>query len=152
MLLHVGDVVADADGGQVDVSGGAACGERGHQHPALEHEVLGMLRTGQAGQEPFQRVQGEELGRIPALPASKVAQVVVRAPRGGIPGWTRTHNSTSRACRSRGSAFGNDAATSIRLEAELPRRRNQRRSASWATSAPSWCISRKQSTTVRSAE
>lgn len=62
------------------------------------------------------------------------------------------HSRISIVARSAVCALGNDRATCSRAAGALPRRRSQRLSASFATSAPSSCRRGNASTMVRSGE
>ncbi len=135
--LHADGFVAGEDIAVAVILGRGSAGPGGHVRALIDRAEIALL--------------GRISGAIAIRHVTSQASGAGLAPC-SVPGGCRGHSSTSRAWRSRGSAFGNEVAICSSVDGEFPRRRSQRRSASWATSLPSWCMSRKQSTMVLSAE
>ena len=146
----VRDLIRDAAAGEVCVPGRPASVVGGEQETALEHERVLVLGVGEAGEEALQCVQREELVKGPTVSAGLVLQVPVHASLGRRTGRV-VHSRISSAARSAGSAFGKAWAIVTSSAGEALRRRSHRRSASCASSGPSWCRSRKASMIERSA-
>lgn len=146
-LLHAVGVVADAVGREIGVVGHPSHACRGHQHPALEHHPLGVIRRGQSPQEGLDRVDDQQRLRVASM----------LGPGSGLQGTERLGGTLAQLS----NASSADAicaappisrAISVRRAGCASRRSTYRRTACSATSRPTQRDMRIASTTDRSAE
>lgn len=125
----------------------------GEEDSALEDELGGMARGGQAVEEPLQDVELEQLVGWAVLASGLGPQREVHAPgQGGLGGSGRSHRRISRVSRKTRRVRGKAAAI-LRMDAGWdPRLRSHRRRASRPISAPSNERIRKASMMQRSGE
>lgn len=129
----------------------------GEQDTPFEHKGIGVWRDRQPRQESPEGIQPQVLGARSAALLRQSSQGKVGATLGGRVRGARgtalalVHRRASRAARIGGVAAGKRLAVLRRSAGSLPRRRSQRRSASYAVSGPSSLRIRNASTMLRGA-
>lgn len=112
----------EVDGLQIDVTGGAAQPVGREENPSLQHQVAPVLGCGESGEEPFEHVEGEQLGRGPAALACLSLQ--------GRVNLCRSHVRCSSAVRTGPLARGRALAIRMSSLGLAPRRPSHTRRAS----------------------